>query len=63
MPQKCRDCKWWVPIPPWQGNCKLHPTSKPQWSEDASPQDRDCQSYTPRAVPGIYRDGKLVKAF
>ena len=62
MPQKCRDCKWWVPIPPWQGNCKLHPTSKPQWSEDVTPQDRDCHSYTPRAVPGIYRNGKLVKA-
>ena len=61
MPHKCRDCKWWAPIPPWQGNCKLNPTEKPQWSEDVTPQDRGCQAFTPRALPGIYRDGKLVQ--
>ena len=45
MPQKCRDCKWWVPIPPWQGNCKLHPTEKPQWSESATPIVKGCRAY------------------
>ena len=45
MPQKCRDCKWWVPIPPWQGNCKLHPSSKPEWSESATPIVKGCQAY------------------
>jgi hypothetical protein len=59
---KCRNCKYWVPIPPWQGNCKLYPTSKPQWSEDATPQGRGCHRFTPTAVPGIYQNGKLIKA-
>ena len=62
MPQKCRDCKWWVPIPPWQGNCKLRPTEKPQWSESAAPCQRGCNSFECRVTAGVYRDGKLVEA-
>ena len=60
MPDRCRDCKWWVPIPPWQGNCKLNPTEKPQWSESAVPDTRGCHAYEPRYVPGP--NGCLVKA-
>ena len=60
MRQKCRDCKWWVPIPPWQGNCKLNPTDKPQWSESAMPDARGCNAYEPAVRAGVYRDGKLV---
>jgi hypothetical protein len=58
----CHNCTYWTPLPPWQGNCKLYPTDRPQWSEVAMPQDRGCQAFTPKAVPGIYRDGKLIKA-
>ena len=57
----CHDCKYWRPIPPWQGNCQLYPTDKPQWSQDTTPADRQCQSFTRRVQPGIYRNGKLVK--
>lgn len=59
---KCRDCTYWYPIPPWQGNCKLHPTTRPQWSQDAAPLMRRCPSFLRRVQPGIYRNGKLVKA-
>ena len=51
MLKKCRDCKYWVSIPPWQGNCQLHPTQKPQWSETASPCVKGCLSYTPKYEP------------
>ena len=63
MHNKCRDCRYWVPVPPWQGNCKLRPTSKPVWAEDATAEDRGCTSFERRApVPGVYRNGKLIKA-
>jgi hypothetical protein len=58
---KCRDCAYWYPIPPWQGNCKLYPTTRPQWSEDATPNMRGCHGFRRRVVPGTYRHGKLVK--
>jgi hypothetical protein len=60
-PDFCRNCRYWYPIPPWQGNCKLHPTTKPQWSQDATAQDRECPSFTPTAHPGTYHNGKLTK--
>jgi len=46
MLKKCRDCVYWIDIPPWQGNCKLYPTEKPQWRQSASPCVRGCTSYT-----------------
>jgi hypothetical protein len=61
LPQ-CKDCLYWVSLKPWQGNCKLRPTPKPQWSESADPASRGCQSFTLRVQPGIYKDGKLVQA-
>jgi len=51
MIKKCRDCKYWYSIPPWQGNCRLHPTPKPQWSESASPYMKGCHDYTPKHEP------------
>ena len=59
---KCRDCKYWYSIPPWQGNCKLHPTSKPQWSADATPVEKRCPSFTPTYIPDPNRSGCLMKA-
>jgi hypothetical protein len=44
MISKCRNCVYWKPIPPWQGQCTLHPWLKPRWSEDAEP--NGCTSYT-----------------
>lgn len=61
MTDLCRDCAYWHPIPPWQGNCKLHPTDRPQWSQDTTPADRQCPSFTRRVPASIYRDGKLIK--
>ena len=60
MPHRCRDCKYWYPIPPWQGNCKLRPTDKPQWSDSAMPDARGCNAYEPKYIPGP--NGCLVKA-
>jgi len=51
MIKKCRDCKYWFPIPPWQGNCRLHPTLKPQWSESVSPCMKGCHDFTPQPEP------------
>jgi hypothetical protein len=48
---RCRDCAYWIPIPPWQGNCQLYPSPKPQWSETASPSTKGCRSFTPRYQP------------
>jgi len=61
MIPKCRDCKYWVDMRPWQGNCKLTPAGKPQWSESATPVSRGLNCYTPRVQPGTYRDGRLVQ--
>lgn len=60
MLKKCRDCKYWVLIPPWQGNCRLHPSLKPQWSETAAPCTKGCHDYTPRIDPvaSIHREDK-----
>ena len=54
MIKKCRDCKYWFDIPPWQGNCRLHPTPKPQWSESAAPCVRGCHDYVPKHEPVTY---------
>lgn len=44
---KCRDCIYWEYIEQWQGNCKLHPWTKPKWSQDASAYN--CEDYKEKA--------------
>ena len=45
-PRRCRNCRYWRSIPPWQGNCTLHPSPRPMWTETASPTERGCSGYT-----------------
>jgi len=42
----CRNCRFWVPVPPWQGNCRIRTWRKPRWS--ASARAGLCTSYTPK---------------
>ena len=33
----CRKCEHWYSTAQWQGNCKIHPFWKDQWSQTAEP--------------------------
>jgi len=34
--RRCRNCRYWYYIGPFNGNCRRHPKPKPRWSETAT---------------------------
>jgi hypothetical protein len=54
MIENCKDCTSWIWTGMWQGNCTLHPSEKPMWSQSASPCTRGCHDFVDKYAQPQY---------